>query len=75
MLTNRPGFVSSCSPVPGFSDHDTAVLVDMICHPQRYKPIQGKVMCWNRTDFTALRSDVKAKCQDSYVIQHLKIPQ
>uniref|UniRef100_A0A7M5WYL3 PHD-type domain-containing protein n=1 Tax=Clytia hemisphaerica TaxID=252671 RepID=A0A7M5WYL3_9CNID len=63
MLTNRPGFVSNCSPVPGLSDHDTAVLLDMICHPQRHKPIQRKVMCWNRTDFTALRNDVRDKCR------------
>ena len=29
MLTNCPTFLSKCSPVPGFGDHDTAALVDM----------------------------------------------
>ena len=29
MLTNRPTFLSKCSPVPGFGEHYTAVLVDM----------------------------------------------
>ena len=33
MLTNRPTFLSKCSPVSGFGDHDTAALVDMFFSP------------------------------------------
>ena len=62
MLTNRPTFFSKCSPVPGFGDHDTAALVNKFCHPQCHKPIQRKNPCWNRTDFTALRNEVKERC-------------
>ena len=43
MLTNRPTFLSKCSPVPGFGDHDTAALVDMFCHSPCHKPIQRKI--------------------------------
>ena len=34
LITNRPSFISKCIPVPGFGDHDGAILSDLICHPQ-----------------------------------------
>ena len=37
MFTNRPTFLSKCTPVPGFGDHNTAALVDLYCHPQRHR--------------------------------------
>ena len=55
ILTNRPGLIESCEPTPGFGDHDTAVLADIFCHPQKLKPVQRKVYLWNRADTDSLK--------------------
>ena len=34
LITNIPSFINKCIPVPGFGDHDSAILSDLICHPQ-----------------------------------------
>ena len=58
-LTNRPGLIKNCEPTPGFGDHDTAIIADIFCHPQKIKPIQRKVHVWKRADLEALHKDVK----------------
>ena len=63
LLTNRPGLLVNCEPVPGFGDHDTAVLANINCHPQRLKPTQRKVFCWDKADTTALREQTKKELQ------------
>ena len=50
VATNKPNLVSKCEPIPGLSDHDTAVLVDLHCHAKKLKPKKGKIFAWNKVD-------------------------
>ena len=59
ILTNRPGLIESCEPLPGFSDHETAIISDIYCHPQKIKPIQKKVRLWHRANMDELQQDIK----------------
>ena len=58
-LANRPGLIELCEPLPGFGDHDTAVISDILCHPTKLKPIQRKVYIWKRANLTALKDQVQ----------------
>jgi len=59
VLTNRPGLTESCEPTPGFGDHDTAIIADIFCHPQKIKPVQRKVHLWRRANIDSLQRDIK----------------
>ena len=59
ILTNRPGLTERCEPDIGFSDHETAIIEDIFCHPQKIKPVQQKVNLWHRADINALQNDIK----------------
>ncbi|KAK3091858.1 hypothetical protein FSP39_023193 [Pinctada imbricata] len=59
-LSNRPGLVNRCSPVPGIGDHDI-VFVDSLVSAKRAKQQQRKIFLWKNASKTNLR-----KCQ-----QHL----
>ena len=59
ILTNRPGLIESCEPLPGFSDHETAIISDIFCHPQKIKPIPKKVHLWHRANINELQQDIK----------------
>ena len=59
LLTNRPGLIENCEPLPGFGDHDTAVLSDILCHPTKIKPIQRKVYIWKRANLALLKEEVQ----------------
>ena len=39
LITTRPSFINTYIPVPGFGDHDSAILSHLICPPQATKPI------------------------------------
>ncbi|XP_066934925.1 uncharacterized protein, partial [Clytia hemisphaerica] len=58
LLTNRPTFLVRCLPVAGFGDHDTCAIADIVCHPQKFKPVQRTVYCWNRANIQNLRQDI-----------------
>ena len=59
LITNRPSFIKKCIPVPGFGDHDSAILSDLICHPQATKPFKRKIHNWKRANLEELRKNVK----------------
>ncbi|XP_066931168.1 uncharacterized protein [Clytia hemisphaerica] len=59
LITNRPSFIESCRPTPGFGDHQTAVLADVYCHPKRQRPVQRKIYLWNRANFDQMKQDVR----------------
>ena len=61
LITNRPFFVNKCIPVPGFGDHDSAILSDLICHPQAAKPIKRKIHNWKIANLEQLRKMSKNK--------------
>ena len=52
-------FIVNCEPSPGFSDHDTSILGNIFCHPQKIKPVQRKINCWSRADIESLRTEVR----------------
>jgi len=69
-LTNCPGLIKNCEPTPGFEDHDTAIVADILCHTQKVKPIQRKVYIWNRANLASLnvickRQNERTKCTES----------
>ena len=59
LITNRPSFISKYIPAPGFGDHDSAILSDLICHPQPTKPIKRKIHSWKRANLEELRKNIK----------------
>ena len=59
LITNRPSFINKCIPVPGFGDHDSAILSNLISHPQTTKPIKRKIHSWKRVNLEKLRKNVK----------------
>lgn len=61
IATNRPTFVSRIAPHPGFSDHETAVLLDMVCHPIRSKPSKHKIFMWNRANIGSIKDQISAE--------------
>ena len=61
LITTGPSFINTCIPVPGFGDHDSAILSHLICHPQATKPIQRKIHNWKRANLEELRKNVKER--------------
>ena len=41
-ITNRPSFVEKYLPIPGFGDHDTAILVGVACQSKYMKSSGGR---------------------------------
>ena len=63
LLTNRSQLLKNCESLPGFGDHDTAVLADIFCHPQKLKRIQRKIYLWTRANLAELRNDIRNELQ------------
>ena len=42
----------------GIGDHDTGVITDTYCCPQRHKPVKRAINCWNRANIGDLRTDM-----------------
>ena len=59
LITNRPSFINKCIPVPAFGDSDSAILSNLICHPQAIKPIKRKIHNWKRGNLGELRKNVR----------------
>ena len=59
LTTNRPSLVNACSPMPGISDHDTAVLAEVDCSPKRDKPVRRKLYMWGRANLEQLKEYVQ----------------
>ena len=64
LLTSSSTFVVNCEPSPGFSDHGTSVLVNIIC-PQKIK-LQRKINCWNWADIDSLWTKVR-NCMNNII--------
>jgi len=73
-LTNCPTFVENCQPSPGFGDHDTAALADILCHPQKTKPLQRNVQCWGKADMGSLRNEIKTEMHNFTLTESIHIP-
>ena len=61
LITNRPSLISKCISEPGFGDHGSAILSDLICHPPATKLIKRKIHNWKRGNLEELRKNVKEK--------------
>ena len=59
LITNRPSFINKCIPVPGFGDHDSPILSNLICHPHATKPIERKIHNWKKVNLEELGKNVK----------------
>ena len=74
VTTNRPTFVNNCIPHPGLSDHDTAVMLDIVCHPKRSKPNKRKVYLWKRADINAIKDHVNAEIANFIANNNVNTP-
>ena len=52
-------FINKCIPVSGFGDHESAILSNLICHPQTTKPIKRKNHNWKRANLEELKKSAK----------------
>ena len=57
MATNRPSLINKCSPHIG--DHETSVLLNMNCQPNKSKPVKRKIYLWDRADLTLTNQKVE----------------
>ena len=78
LITSRLSIINKCLPVPGFGDHDSSILSDLICHPQATKPIKRKIHNWKRANLEELKKNVKEqmvkfvrRCTINTPISHL----
>ena len=55
LLTNRVSLLNKCCDIPGFGDHQSAILADIECHPKKQKPISRKIYLWNKANHELLR--------------------
>jgi hypothetical protein len=68
-FTNRPSLLNRCEPIPGISDHDTAVYIDSDISIKRQRPTQRKIMLWNKTDVDGLKKEV-ISFSDTFLTAH-----
>ena len=59
MATNRPSVINKCSPHIDLSDHETSVLLNINCHPNKSKPVKCKIYLWDRADLTLIKQKVE----------------
>ena len=59
LITNRPTFIGKYMSIPGFDDHEIAILSDLLCHSQATKPVKRKIHNWKRTNLKELTKNVK----------------
>ena len=58
--TNKPSFVKSIDTIPGISDHDGIILVDMCLKAQVNKILQRKVPIWSKANWHAMKEDTQS---------------
>ena len=68
-MTNKPTLVNRCEPVPGVSDHETAVFVEAHIIARRMKNVRQKIYLWNKGDFHKIRADI-SEFTEAFVQAH-----
>jgi hypothetical protein len=71
-FTNRSSLLNRCEPIPGISDHDTAVYIDSEISIKRQRPTQRKIMLWNKTDLDGLKKEVTSFSDTFLTCLHLR---
>ena len=74
IATNRPTFVNNCIPHPGLSDHQTAVMLNIVSHPRRSKPVKRKVSLWKRADINTIRNHVDIQITNFVTNNNINTP-
>ena len=74
VATNRPTFVNRCVPHPGVSDHQTAVLLDIVCHPIRSKPNKRKILLWNRANIISIKDQLSTEIAEFIATHDIESP-
>ena len=62
--TNKPSFVKTIDTIPGISDHDGIILVDMTLKAQINKKPQRRVPVWSKADWDSMKTETTAFCDD-----------
>ena len=62
--TNKPSFVKTIDTIPGISDHDGIILVDMTLKAQINKKPQRIVPVWSKADWDSMKTETIAFCDD-----------
>jgi len=68
-MTNRPSLIKRCEPIPGVSDHHTAIFVDTEVVAPKGKNVRRRIYLWDKGNVTALRSDIQEFAED-FVSHH-----
>ena len=59
-MTNTPSLVNRCEPVPGVSDHETAVFIEACIVAKRQKCVKRKIHLWKKGDINKIREEIEA---------------
>ena len=74
LITTRPSSVENCLPIPGFGDHDTAILADVVFQLKYSEPPCWEVFMYKKIGFESLKSDVKNIMSMFATINIIKTP-
>ena len=73
-FTNRPAFLENCKPIPGVSDHQTAILADIYCHPKRQQPVKRNIYLCNRANMNKPKQDVSQASEIFFAEESIDTP-
>ena len=61
--TNRPSLVTTCTPIPGVSDHE-AILIASDTSAKTYPSVSRKIFLWRRADFDHIKEKIRQFSDD-----------
>ena len=57
-LTNRSSLITKCEPIPGISDHDTAIYIETSIAASRTKPPRRTIYLWKRGNYEEIKQEL-----------------
>ena len=66
--------LNKCCDIPGFGDHQSAILADIECHPKKQKPISRKIYLWNEANHELLRETIQQNVESFIATNDIRTP-
>ncbi|KAK3098073.1 hypothetical protein FSP39_015909 [Pinctada imbricata] len=58
-LTNKPGLINRCTPIPGISDHDTIAYIEASVKAKYKRPTKRKIYLWKKANVEELHTEMQ----------------
>ena len=66
--------LNKCCDIPGFGDHQSAILADIECHPKKQKPISRKIYLWKKANHELLRETIQQNVESFIATNDIRTP-